>query len=68
MRVVSGKELSKHAEQKGWSLVRVTGSHHIYSMAGRIERLVIPIHGNQALKKGLQRSLMRIIPIEDREL
>ncbi|MCX6847117.1 MAG: type II toxin-antitoxin system HicA family toxin, partial [Verrucomicrobia bacterium] len=40
MKVVSGKELAKCAERKGWSLTRITGSHHIYTMAGRMERLV----------------------------
>lgn len=68
MKVVSGKELAKCAERKGWSLTRITGSHHIYTMAGRMERLVIPIHGNQALKKGLQKGLMKIIPLDDHEL
>jgi len=68
MKVVSGKELAKRAEEKGWSLSRISGSHHIYTMAGRIERIVIPIHGSQTLKKGLQRSLMKIIPLDDCEL
>ena len=68
MKAVSGKELAKCAEAKGWSLSRIAGSHHIYTMAGRIERIVIPVHGNQTLKKGLQRSLMKIIPLEDYEL
>ena len=68
MKAVSGKELAKRAEEKGWSLTRIAGSHHIYTMVGRIERIVIPVHGNQALKKGLQRSLMKIISLEDHEL
>lgn len=68
MKAISGKDLSKRAEAKGWSLARIAGSHHIYTMPGRIERLVIPVHGNQTLKKGLQRSLMKIIPLEDGEL
>jgi len=60
--------LAKRAEEKGWSLSRIAGSHHIYTMAGRIERIVIPVHGNKPLKTGLQRSLMKIIPLEDHEL
>jgi len=68
MKAISGKDLAKRVEAKGWSLSRIVGSHHIYTMAGRIERVVIPIHGNQTLKKGLQRSLMKIIPLEDYEL
>jgi predicted RNA binding protein YcfA (HicA-like mRNA interferase family) len=37
-------------------------------MPGRYERVVIPMHGNQSLKIGLLRSLMRIIPIAEDEL
>ena len=35
-------------------LARINGSHHIYTLDGRIERLVISIHGEQTLKTGLQ--------------
>jgi len=33
-----------------------------------MERVVIPIHGNQTLKMGLQRSLMKIVPLVEEEL
>jgi predicted RNA binding protein YcfA (HicA-like mRNA interferase family) len=68
MKAVSGKRFAKLAEQKGWQLTRISGSHHIYLMEGRTERLVIPIHGNQTLKMGLQRALMKIVPLDDDEL
>jgi len=68
MKAVTGKRMEKLAEQKGWSLARINGSHHVYTMKGRFERVVIPIHGNQSLKIGLQRSLMKIIPITEDEL
>ncbi len=44
------------------------GSHHIFTMVGRRERLVIPIHGNSPLKIGLLRSLMRIAELEETDL
>jgi predicted RNA binding protein YcfA (HicA-like mRNA interferase family) len=68
MKAVSGKQLAKLVEGKGWRLARVNGSHHVYTMEGRIERLVIPIHGNQTLKTGLQKSLMKMIPLLEGEL
>jgi predicted RNA binding protein YcfA (HicA-like mRNA interferase family) len=37
-------------------------------MAGRRERLVIPIHGNRPLKVGLLRSLMKIGGLEESDL
>jgi predicted RNA binding protein YcfA (HicA-like mRNA interferase family) len=68
MKSVTGKRIAKLAEQKGWMLARINGSHHIYIQEGRLERVVIPIHGNKSLKIGLQKSLMKIIPISDDEL
>lgn len=68
MKSVSGKRLAKLAEAKGWILTRINGSHHIYTKTGRNERVVIPIHGNTSLKTGLQRALMKIIPVEPEEL
>jgi len=68
MKAISGKKLAKLAEQKGWKLARVNGSHHVYVKEGRTERVVIPIHGNESLKIGLLRSLMKIIPIAVEEL
>jgi predicted RNA binding protein YcfA (HicA-like mRNA interferase family) len=68
MKAITGKRMAKLAVQKGWILARINGSHHIYMQEGRLERVVIPIHGNQSLKIGLQKSLMKIIPVTEDEL
>jgi predicted RNA binding protein YcfA (HicA-like mRNA interferase family) len=68
MKSVTGKRMAKLAEQKGWILARINDSHHIYTQEGRIERVVIPIHGNKSLKIGLQKSLMKMIPVSEDEL
>lgn len=68
MKQVSGKRLAKLAQQKGWVLARVKGSHHVFTKDGRTERLAIPIHGNSPLKIGLLRALMKIIPLAEDEL
>ncbi len=68
MKAVTGRRMARLAESKGWTLARINGSHHVYTMDGRIERVVIPIHGNKTLKVGLQRSLMKLIPISEDEL
>ena len=65
MRYKSGA-LDKMVVQRGWSLSRINGSHHIFVMPGHRERLVIPIHGNQPLKLGLWRSLMKLAGLESR--
>jgi predicted RNA binding protein YcfA (HicA-like mRNA interferase family) len=68
MRSVSGKEFAKILEHHGWSLLRVQGSHHIYGRAGGDVRLSVPIHGNQALKVGLLRHLMKMAGLSESDL
>jgi predicted RNA binding protein YcfA (HicA-like mRNA interferase family) len=60
MKSVSGKEFAKLLEREGWKLLRVQGSHHIYGREGSNVRLSIPIHGNQTLKTGLLRHMMKL--------
>jgi predicted RNA binding protein YcfA (HicA-like mRNA interferase family) len=57
VKTVSGRELARLLEAKGWELRRINGSHHIYTRAGHPARVSIPIHGNRPLKVGLQRHL-----------
>jgi predicted RNA binding protein YcfA (HicA-like mRNA interferase family) len=68
MRLVSGKEFAKALERHSWSLLRVQGSHHICGRAGSEVRLSVPIHGNQALKIGLLRHLMKMAGISESDL
>lgn len=68
MKQTSGKQLASAVQKKGWSLARVKGSHHIFIKPGHRERIVIPIHGNQPLKIGLLRSLMRIADLREEEI
>ena len=68
MKQVSGKDLTRLVQRKGWSLARVQGSHHIFVMPGRRERIVIPVHGNRPLKIGLLRALMKIAGLAEEEL
>ena len=68
MKQISGKELARAVQQRGWVLSRVNGSHHIFVQPGRRERIVIPIHGNRPLKIGLLRSLMTIAGLEETDL
>jgi predicted RNA binding protein YcfA (HicA-like mRNA interferase family) len=68
VKQLSGRELARIVQQRGWRLVRIQGNHHVFTMAGRRERLVIPIHGNRPLKVGLLRSLMKIVGLEESDL
>jgi predicted RNA binding protein YcfA (HicA-like mRNA interferase family) len=68
MKAVSGKEFAKILERHGWSLLRVQGSHHIYGKAGSNVRLSVPIHGNQPLKTGLLRHLMKLAGVTEADM
>ena len=68
MKAISGKAFARAVERKGWRLLRISGSHHVYGKDGEIARLTIPIHGNSVLKQGLQRSLMKIAGLQENEL
>ena len=68
MKSVSGRDFARLLEQKGWTLLRVEGSHHIYGKVGHIERLSVPIHGKKSLKIGLLRHFMRLAEITEEEL
>ncbi|RLF78597.1 hypothetical protein DRN32_06490 [Thermococci archaeon] len=68
MKAISGKEFARILEKKGWKLIRVKGSHHIYMKEGNPARISVPIHGNKPLKKGLLRYFMKITGIKEEDL
>jgi predicted RNA binding protein YcfA (HicA-like mRNA interferase family) len=68
MRAIAGPEFARMIERRGWRLLRISGSHHIYGNAGSVVRLSVPIHGNRPLKIGLLRHLGKLAEIPDDEL
>lgn len=68
MKTISGVSFAKLLEKHGWKLLRVNGSHHIYGKPGHIERISIPIHGNQMLKIGLLRHLLKVAGLSEDDL
>jgi predicted RNA binding protein YcfA (HicA-like mRNA interferase family) len=53
LKKVTGPEMCRLVEKNGWSLRRITGSHHIYTKPGERKVISIPVHGNKTLKPGL---------------
>jgi predicted RNA binding protein YcfA (HicA-like mRNA interferase family) len=68
MKSVTGREFARLIERRGWTLLRVSGSHHIYGKSSSVVRLSVPIHGNKPLKTGLLRHLMKLAEISDEDL
>jgi len=68
LKQISGKRFASLLEMKGWELKRIKGSHHVYTKPGNVERISVPLHGNQPLKLGLLKHFMKIAKIEESEL
>jgi predicted RNA binding protein YcfA (HicA-like mRNA interferase family) len=68
MKSVSGRDFARMVERRGWTLLRINGSHHIYGKAGSTVRLSIPIHGTKPLKTGLLRHLAKLADISDEDI
>jgi len=56
---VSGPRAIEAFCQVGFEVVRITGSHRILKKPGHQATLSVPVHGNQALKTGTLRGLIR---------
>jgi predicted RNA binding protein YcfA (HicA-like mRNA interferase family) len=67
MKSTSGRDVVRIIERRGWTLLRINGSHHIYGKTGSIVRLSIPIHGNKPLKTGLLRHLAKLAELSDQD-
>jgi predicted RNA binding protein YcfA (HicA-like mRNA interferase family) len=68
MKPATGKSFIKILEQKGWTLKRINGSHHIFTHPEKIEIISVPVHKNDNLKIGLQKKLMGIANIKESDL
>ena len=68
MKSISGKQFSKILENRGWDLVRVNGSHHVYMKPDNPARISLPVHGNEDLKIGLLKHFMKVAGIIESEL
>ena len=68
MRQMSGRDFARLLERRGWRLLRINGSHHIFGRSGSVVRLSVPFHGNRPLKTGLLRHLAKLAELPDDDL
>lgn len=68
MKSISGKQFARLLENRGWVLMRVNGSHHVYMKAGNPARISLPIHKNEDLKIGLLKHFMKVAGINEADL
>ena len=62
----TGKEMIALLTPRGFSIVRVRGSHHVL-VKGTL-RTVVPVHGNEALKIGTVHGILRDVKMSPEDL
>jgi len=65
---VSGKQLVKVLERRGWYVKRVRGSHHILRHPEIPDAVPIPVHGNRPLKRGTLSNILKTAGLSREEL
>jgi predicted RNA binding protein YcfA (HicA-like mRNA interferase family) len=56
--LTSSREIVRRLEREGWTLVRITGSHHVFKNPTSGDTLVVP-HPKKDLGKGLVRAIYK---------
>lgn len=59
MKSYSGKDIIKILQKNGWEVDRINGSHHVLINKNKDFIITVPVHGNQSLKIGLVRSILK---------
>jgi predicted RNA binding protein YcfA (HicA-like mRNA interferase family) len=68
MKPVSGKRMCRLLEGRGWYLLRISGSHHVYRSDTLNRQVSVPVHANKDLRAGTQRRIMRDAEMSDTDL
>ena len=61
----TGKEMMRFLEKQGFHLVRIRGSHHVFRKGPLC--IPLPVHGNQTLRIGIFRSILRELEMSPEE-
>jgi predicted RNA binding protein YcfA (HicA-like mRNA interferase family) len=56
--LTNSRDIVRRPEREGWTLVRVTGSHHVFKSAISSATVVVP-HAKKDLGKGLVRAIYK---------
>jgi len=56
---MNGKEVIAKLKAAGWTLNRITGSHHMMEKPGALRTIPVPVHGTKDLGAGLLADIQR---------
>jgi len=68
LKIISGKNMVKILEGKGWYLDHIRGSHYIMKKGNINFSITVPVHGNKDLKLGTQISIMKTANLNEKDL
>jgi len=54
---MNGKQVIAQLKQDGWTLIRITGSHHIMRKEGVLRDVPVPVHGSKELGIGIIKAI-----------
>lgn len=64
----SARNLIRLLEQRGFYYKRANGSHHLYYNASTGKTIIVPVHGNKDLSKGLFFALLKQADIDKTDI
>jgi predicted RNA binding protein YcfA (HicA-like mRNA interferase family) len=67
VKPVSGRLLCKLLQDRGWTRIRISGSHFIFARPGQ-PNVSVPVHGNRDLKPKTQKGIMRQAGLTEADL
>lgn len=68
MKAVSGKKMCRTLAKHGWTLARVSGSHHAFQKQGNPKTIIVPVHGSKDLKPGTLHAIMRDAELTEQDI
>jgi len=66
--VLTGREVIKILERRGWSVRRIRGSHHVLRHPEIPDAVPVPVHGNRPVKRGTLGVILKTAGISREEL
>jgi predicted RNA binding protein YcfA (HicA-like mRNA interferase family) len=67
-KAITGSDLVRALDRKGWRLLRVCGGHRIYGKQGVSALLPILVHGNPILKVGVLTHLLKSAGLTEKDI
>lgn len=67
MATIQALRMIKALVRLGWTVARISGSHHVLVKPG-YPRIVVPVHRGKPLKEGLARGILKDAGVSEHEL